>query len=113
MAVNYKKLYENADRERRYAWCVAFNTRAMINEMCDHIADIEKSDMVDDMPIHLTNMILDLSNKAKEMIECPICLDTVTVSGDTKITKCGHIYHKKCLAMVENKLCPICRKNIG
>ena len=45
------------------------------------------------------------------MNSCSICLDVI--SEDTKIiTKCNHIFHKKCILqwLEENENCPLCRK---
>ena len=44
-----------------------------------------------------------------EIPQCAICFDELT--KDLSVTKCGHVYHRKCIEMaVElNPLCPLDR----
>ena len=48
-------------------------------------------------------------------MECPICLETTSrrFSGFVKLKKCKHVFHKKCLKMIKNNQCPMCREYIN
>ena len=41
--------------------------------------------------------------------ECPICLDNIPVDNQ-HILRCKHNYHPECIELVNNHLCPMCRK---
>jgi len=43
---------------------------------------------------------------------CSICLELVTSSNDDNwfITKCNHLFHKKCISKWTRNTCPMCRK---
>ena len=47
--------------------------------------------------------------KSYEVPQCAICFDELTV--DLAVTKCGHVYHKKCIqASIDiNGQCPLDR----
>lgn len=68
--------------------------------------------------IKIENRILEIL-KFDEMIKndncdktCSICLDIITNSNDDNwfISKCGHLFHKKCLSKWNRNTCPLCRK---
>ena len=77
-------------------------------------------EIVDGSDLHLQNFIRGLYKKAKESIECPICLDVIDYKQlDT--TACGHNFHKECLKTIKDGAaaadekhieCPICRNKI-
>ncbi len=55
-----------------------------------------------------------------ELLECSICLDYIT-SEKSKLVKCGHIYHYKCIKEwikyninIKSNIyaCPLCRSNM-
>lgn len=48
-------------------------------------------------------------------MECPICLETTSrrFSRFVKLKKCKHVFHKKCIKMVDNNRCPMCREYIN
>lgn len=41
---------------------------------------------------------------------CSICLESMI--SDTITTKCDHTFHNKCLKMVTNNKCPLCRSSL-
>lgn len=41
---------------------------------------------------------------------CAICLESMV--SDTTTTKCNHTFHNKCLKMVTNNKCPLCRSSL-
>ena len=43
---------------------------------------------------------------------CSICLDIVNSSNDDNwfISKCNHLFHKKCISKWTRNTCPLCRK---
>ena len=44
---------------------------------------------------------------------CPICIDEMKKVRNMYITKCNHIFHKKCWNMYKNKHeCPYCRSEL-
>lgn len=44
-------------------------------------------------------------------IGCAICQESFAVSGECDATKCGHVFHKTCIAAwtQHSKTCPTCR----
>lgn len=47
-------------------------------------------------------------NKVHE--DCPICIESMNKVKNMYITKCNHVFHKKCWNMYQNKNeCPYCR----
>ena len=55
------------------------------------------------------------SNVEEEEDNCPICLNPLT-AGAVQRTKCGHLFHKKCLDQLEENgfdTCPICRASLA
>jgi|694.fasta_scaffold85444_7 hypothetical protein len=43
----------------------------------------------------------------KEIIECPICLQT---KNEGVITNCGHKFCKLCITRINDNRCPYCRQ---
>lgn len=60
-----------------------------------------------------TDQFNNAKRQKQEKPECSICLEPVT-GKDGETTKCGHLFHKKCLAkwLKEANTCPLCRKVI-
>lgn len=55
------------------------------------------------------------TRKVKEVDECPICVLPMDNKKELIKTKCGHTYHKICLAKtcyMTDSGCPLCRANI-
>jgi hypothetical protein len=106
---------------RRYAWAryfEEFRNNHDINlqtyeTLQPTIIEIE-SKVVDK---HLVSVIKDLYRKAKERVQCCVCLDVIKAE-DLEIKVCGHILHKTpCWSGIvehteEGKYpqCPICRQ---
>ena len=46
--------------------------------------------------------------------ECPICMESITITTNTTITDCGHAFHSSCIFrhIVKNNLCPLCRNEM-
>ena len=42
---------------------------------------------------------------------CAICLDDVVYDEELRL-ECTHTFHKECLAGLQNKVCPLCRKEM-
>jgi hypothetical protein len=50
-----------------------------------------------------------------EIKNCPICLEEIKKVSNTICIDCKHYFHKNCLyeyIIINNNMCPICRKNI-
>ena len=50
--------------------------------------------------------------------ECLICLEEISKNEISYITKCNHLYHKKCIikslnTSKEKNKCPYCRQKLG
>ena len=51
-------------------------------------------------------------------IECLICLEEISKNEISYVTKCNHLYHKKCIikslkTSKEKSKCPYCRQKLG
>lgn len=46
--------------------------------------------------------------------ECPICLDAVNKSKESKTLNCGHKFHKECINgwLKTSKICPFCKAEV-
>jgi hypothetical protein len=44
-------------------------------------------------------------------IACSICLDNIDTFSSKKTLECEHTFHKQCLKLLTNHLCPICRSS--
>ena len=121
----YKKKNAQLTKEKAYAWRMYFGVRNKLFEAQEEIYDFVNKDRLDfesndeESAEHLQKFISELYEKARESVECPICLDRIDAESlDT--TKCGHNFHKKCLnTLKENKEvgtrfvdCPICRTKL-
>ena len=121
----YKKKNAQLQKEKAYAWGMYFGVRNKLFEAQEEIYDFVNKDRLDfesndeESAEHLQKFISELYEKARESVECPICLDRIDAESlDT--TKCGHNFHKKCLnTLKENKEvgtrfvdCPICRTKL-
>ena len=121
----YKKKNAQLTKEKAYAWGMYFGVRNKLFEAQEEIYDFVNKDRLDfesndeESAEHLQKFISELYEKARESVECPICLDRIDAESlDT--TKCGHNFHKKCLnTLKENKEvgtrfvdCPICRTKL-
>lgn len=114
-----KQKLDRTEKSRRFAWSAYFNTKAMAENLSDLSIELEKELGLAkelgkiEIPKHISNMIIELSKKANELISCPICLDNVTECENTKLTKCGHVFHTECFKEVKDNRCPVCRKRIN
>jgi len=101
------------ERKRRYAWRYVF--KLLDNEAALYYQIRELSNKVNqvEIPAHIKNMILEFSEKAKQVMECPICMEVMNAQKMTTLTKCGHLFHKECLDDVISRKCPICRHDLG
>lgn len=50
---------------------------------------------------HIPETITDIPD------ECAICFDDIT--NEDSALECGHIFHKKCISIMKNTNCPLCR----
>jgi len=56
---------------------------------------------------HLTQMFLELYEKVRELVDCPVCLEPME-KDNTHIPICGHLICKNCKPSLDK--CPICRR---
>lgn len=61
-----------------------------------------------DIPEHIVTALLEMANRLNEHFECSICLDMIETDHHT--TKCGHFFHKACIAELLKPECPNCRQ---
>ena len=126
----YKKKNAQLQKEKAYAWGMYFGVRNKLFEAQEEIYDfmINPVNVPDpqnlfteeDMnTVHLQKFISELYDKAKESVECPICMERIDAESlDT--TKCGHNFHKECLNTLKDNRevgskfvdCPICRTKL-
>jgi hypothetical protein len=112
-----KSQLKYSKKQTSYAWSQYYELqREEYNRAFQTVRDFEEKELEDEIPIglnaHLQTMIQDLYKKAKEKVECAICLERIS-SDDLKTGKCGHNFHQACVDewMKEgNKKCPLCRK---
>ncbi len=47
--------------------------------------------------------------------ECPICLDAMASKSSAAETRCGHVFHSRCLrlSLLQKPACPMCRAIVG
>ena len=124
----YKKELAKQRKQTAYAWGRYYDIEAQFhnaqmaiyNELNEsHIPDPEgEYDMFDVGTDHLNKFVSDLYKKAKEQVQCSICLEIID-ANDLEITKCGHTFHKNCMtelkkAKSEDRYvdCPICRTKL-
>jgi hypothetical protein len=121
----YKKKNAQLQKEKAYAWGMYFGVRNKLFEAQEEIYDYVNKDRLDfesnneESEEHLQKFISELYEKARESVECPICMERIDADSlDT--TKGGHNFHNKCLnTLKENREvgskfvdCPICRTKL-
>ena len=129
----YKKKNAQLQKEKAYAWGMYFGVRNKLFEAQEEIYDFMETQLLtnipapenlfivdnDELTIHLQKFISELYEKAKESVECPICMERIDAESlDT--TKCGHNFHKQCLNTLKDTRevgskfvdCPICRTKL-
>tara|TARA_R100000951_G_scaffold115995_1_gene126048 strand:+ start:750 stop:1112 length:363 start_codon:yes stop_codon:yes gene_type:complete len=67
------------------------------------------NDEKEHIPDFLKNELVEMYDKLKKEIECPICF-TELKSDEIKFSSCGHKFCGECLSKLDN--CAICRKKI-
>ena len=124
MPKDYKEEAKKNWNARKYAWGQYYQIR---NELFDlntwiynelnnsNNTEIDTNTETED---YLNNFIRDLYKKAKECVECPICLEAIS-SEDLYTTNCGHNYHNGCYEQLKQSSedgktinCAVCRKKI-
>ena len=121
----YKKKNAQLQKEKAYAWGMYFGVRNKLFEAQEEIYDFVNKDRLDfesndeESAEHLQKFISELYEKARESVECPICMERIDAESlDT--TKCGHNFHKQCLNTLKDTRevgskfvdCPICRTKL-
>jgi len=121
----YKKKNAQLQKEKAYAWGMYFGVRNKLFEAQEEIYDYVNKDRLDfesnneESAEHLQKFISELYEKARESVECPICMERIDAESlDT--TKCGHNFHKECLNTLKDTRevgskfvdCPICRTKL-
>ena len=121
----YKKKNAQLTKEKAYAWGMYFGVRNKLFEAQEEIYDFVNKDRLDfesndeESAEHLQKFISELYEKARESVECSICMERIDAESlDT--TKCGHNFHKECLNTLKDTRevgtrfvdCPICRTKL-
>ena len=71
---------------------------------------------VEEIPKHIKDTIVQMSEELKKTWECPVCFDMIEPKS-LEITNCGHYFCKDCIVKYRadhpvDCVCPICRKSI-
>ena len=109
---NLKKKYHGKEKRiHKYKEETKNMSRSLTKTMIKN-ADLEKycknySRTMECIP---TDVVMKLLNGT----QCSICLTDSDRIGETVITSCFHVFHKRCLdrAMQDNKKCPMCRHDL-
>lgn len=84
-------------RSTRYAW---FRYYEALNEglgQANTIYNTNSQIVVDpQIPTHIKNQLIEMSEALKRKWECPVCLDMIATDC-LSVTNCGHYYCKTCL----------------
>ena len=62
--------------------------------------------------------LVDIDLKENIDDECSICLECMPLKDENHILSCGHMFHRRCIALyiihdeIIDKKCPLCRTNI-
>ncbi len=119
----YKKELAKQRKQTAYAWGRYYDITERFHELHTEIynqlteAHIPPDDVKETNTEHLNKYVSKLYEKAKEQVECSICLEVIN-SKDLEITKCGHTFHKTCMTQLKKSSnqryvdCPICRTKI-
>ena len=110
------------DNMKKYAWAKFYESNERNHELSlENYKLLEKqvreNNVNNNCEGHLEKFIQDLYKKAKQSVECCVCLDVIE-SEELEIKYCGHILHKNCWKGVEDNAkqqgikakCPLCRK---
>ena len=100
-----------ANKGKSYAWAKYYEEERDANDEAIKYHDKLKSitDQCENtIPVHIKNELIDMMKELKTKIECPICLEVIP-TDEMDITRCGHKYHKACIAQVTDNKCPTCR----
>lgn len=111
--MNYQRLYESAEKQRRFAWAKYYE-RVNNDLHGDRTIYQTITRTSEDMPTHIKNEFIEMATALKKKWECPICLDFIP-NDALEITPCGHFYCKGCLAQVKaqgDPKCSICRRKL-
>ena len=122
----YAQLKKNntiLSKQKAFAWAKMYEMEAerfeermaSYNQLHEQLTD----DATEDIPLHLMTVIRDLYEKAKEHVECSICLEVIS-KETLDITHCGHTFHKDCIKTLKDTAkahgdtakCPCCRKGL-
>jgi hypothetical protein len=77
-------------------------------KLCEQLSGVEG------IPAHIVNELKEQYEKDKKKIECPVCLDVISVR-DLTFSSCGHKYCSACLNRLFEQpqpKCALCRKKI-
>ncbi len=116
---SYKDLYFKEKAKCKYAWSCYY--REVNNQFDNNLLDMDtiKEIVFVDNPngkidAYLEKYIQELYEKAKEKVQCCICLENIT-KDTLHIQGCGHLLHKTCYVSLKNNSktivkCPLCRQ---
>jgi len=105
-------------RKTKYAWAKKFEVEHELNVLLQQTY-FQVKEQIDTTPTeHLKSSYLEMAEKLKKKFTCAICLEEIKDlqqnKSDITITKCGHIFCKKCLNewLKDNDKCPTCRTKL-
>ena len=104
-----------ANKGKSYAWAKYFEQERTANDEATkyHKKLLSLTSDTCDIPAHVKTELIGMMSELKKKIECPVCLELIDTE-DMEITRCGHKYHKNCIATVQanDNKCPTCRKKL-
>ena len=97
-------------RQTAFAWAMYYNAlNSGHTNALDRYRNIQEARVeATTLPPHFTTWVEELAKKAREEVECPICL--TVMEENFKATTCGHIYCQGCFDRIDK--CAVCRKKI-
>lgn len=115
---------KSLDARRKGAWRLYYEEREWeyekwqeLKELRDELQNINEKGNGLVIPSHL----LEVFTKCEDKWSCSICLEEFSTTKDIFTTKCGHLFHPKCIKQLPKKdcygapvkpKCPNCRKVI-
>lgn len=100
---------------------IRLNKRRIIEELESTIVDQQKIIIEQQHLVKIQLQEIELYKSKLELYKifvaennidniCCICLEKTDLIKFKKTLECKHSYHKHCLKLLKNKLCPICRE---
>ncbi len=106
---------KSLERKSKMGWACYYQAQEKHHEQMSEMfqkleaLQIKQKEQDEIIPSFITNELLELKDKLKEEIECPICLDLLPAKS-IKSSSCGHKYCGGCLSKIDN--CALCKKKL-